>query len=70
MHERCAKIKRQTSTLAKGYFYEKCVEPIKGIVAPAEELTYYDQIELMKSFCYLGERFNVSDGEASEKANE
>ena len=57
-----AEMKRVTSTLAKGFICERCVEPIKGIVAPAEELPFYDQEKLQKNFCYLGDRLNASGG--------
>ena len=35
---------------------------MKGIVEAAEELTFCDQVELIKSFCYLGCRLNASGG--------
>ena len=47
-------------TLAIGFIYERHVKTIKGIVEPAEELTHYDQAELVKSFCYLEDRLNAS----------
>ena len=33
---------------------------MKGIVKPAEELTFYDQVKLVKNFCSLGDRLNNS----------
>ena len=54
MHGRCSKMKRVNSTLAKGFICDRCVESMKKIVEPAEELKFYDQLELVKSFCYMG----------------
>ena len=45
----CAKIKRVTQTLAKGLICERCLEAMKEIVKPAEELTFYDQVEPVSS---------------------
>ena len=42
-----------TLTLAKGLICKRCVEAMKGIVEPAEELTFHDQVELLK-FLLLG----------------
>ena len=50
VHGRCAKIKRVTSILAKGFICERCVKAMKGIVKPSEELPFYDQVELVKNF--------------------
>ena len=47
-------MKKVTSTLAKGFICERCVKTMKGIVEPAEELTFHNQVELVNSFCYLG----------------
>ena len=49
-HGRCAKMKRLTLTVAKG-----CVEAMKKNYQTAEELTFYNPAELVKSFCYFGE---------------
>ena len=62
VHGRYAQMKRVTWTLAKSFICEQCVEAMKGIVGPAEEITFYDQMELVKSFCHLGDRLNPSDG--------
>ena len=35
---------------------------MKGIVETAIELPLYDQMELAKSFCYLGDRLNARGG--------
>ena len=48
-----------TSTLAKGLACKGCVEIIKETVAPAEQLSFYDQVEFVKSFCYLGDIVNA-----------
>ena len=41
-------MKRVTSTLAKGFICKICVEAMKETVEPAEELTFCDQVKLMK----------------------
>ena len=60
VHDRCAKMKRVTSTLAKGFVCELCVHTKKGIVQPGEKLSIFDQVDFVKSFCYLWDRFNAS----------
>ena len=60
VHGRCAKMKRVTSTLAKGFVCELCVDAKEGIVKPGEEILFFDQIDFVKSFCYLGDRLNAS----------
>ena len=40
VHGRCAKMKRVTSTLAKGFDCELCVYTKEGIVEPGEELHF------------------------------
>ena len=62
VHDRCAKIKRVTSTVAKGFLCKLCVDTKEGIVEPGEELSFFDQIDFVKSFCYLGYRLNPSGG--------
>ena len=44
VHGRCAKIKRVTSTLAKGFLCELYVDTIKGIVEPGEEKTFLTRL--------------------------
>ena len=39
--------------LPNGFGCERCIEAIKGIVESAEELTFYGQVELVKSFLLL-----------------
>ena len=60
IHGRCAKIKRVTSTLAKGFVCELCVDRMVGIVEPNKEISFFDQVDFMKSFCYLVDRLNAS----------
>ena len=62
VHGRCAKMKRATSTLAKGFACEQCVYTKEGIVELREELSFFDQVDFVKSFCYLGDRSNASGG--------
>ena len=54
VHGRCTKMKRVTSTLAKGFVCELCVDTTEGIVEPGEEISFFDQVDFVKSFCYLG----------------
>ena len=63
VHGRCAKMKRVTSTLAKGFVCELCVYTKEGIVEPGKEISFFDQVDFVKSFCYLRNRLNVSGGE-------
>ena len=55
-------MKRMSSTLVKGFICEECVEAIKRIVKPDEEFPFYDQVEFVDNFCYLGDRLNTSGG--------
>ena len=60
VHGRCAKTKRVTSTMAKGFVCELCVDTKEGIVEPGEEISFFDQVDFVKSFCYLADRLNAS----------
>ena len=51
-----------TSTLVKGFVCELCVYTKEGIVEPGEKLSIFDQVDFVKSFCYLGNRLNASGG--------
>ena len=51
VHARCAKMKRETATLAKDFVCEQCTEIIKE---PDRKKPFCYQIEFVKSFCYLG----------------
>ena len=33
---------------------------MKGIVKPGEEISFFYQVDFIKSFCYLGDRLNAS----------
>ena len=61
VHRRCAKMKTVTSTLAKGFVCELCIDGKKGIVEPGEEI-FFDQVDFVKSFRYLGYRLNARGG--------
>ena len=54
MHGTCAKM-RVTSTHAKGFICELCVDTMEGIVEPGEEISFVDQVDLVKSF-YWGDK--------------
>ena len=62
VHGSCVKTKRMNSTLAKDFVCELCVDKMEGIVEPGEEISFFDQAGLVKSFCYLGDRLNASGG--------
>ena len=62
VHGSCAKTKRVTSTLVNGFICERFVEAMKRIVKSNKELTFYDQVEVVKSFCYSGDRLNAYGG--------
>ena len=51
VHGRYAKMKRMTSTLAKGFVCELCIDTMEGIVEPREKILFFDQVDFMKSFC-------------------
>ena len=55
-------MKRVTSTLARDFICELCIYTKEGIVEPGEELSFFDQVDFVKSFCYLGDRLNASGG--------
>ena len=46
---------------------ELSVHTKEGIVEPSVELSFFDQVDFMKSFCYLGDRLNAS-GESEAAA--
>ena len=41
-------------TLAKGFVCKLCVHTKEGIVEPGEEISFFDQVDFVKSFCYWG----------------
>ena len=51
VHGRCAKMRMVTSTLAKDYVCKLCVDTMEGIVESGEELSFFDQVDYVKSFC-------------------
>ena len=53
-------MKKVASTLAKGFVCEVCVYTKEGIVGPGEELSFFDQVDTVKSFCCLGDRLSAS----------
>ena len=56
------KLKRVTSAPAKGFLCELCVNTIERIVEPGEEISFFDQVDFVKRFCYLGDRLNTNGG--------
>ena len=54
LHGRCAKIKRVTLAVAEDVVCERCVETTERIVKPGVELSFYDQVEFIKSLCFSG----------------
>ena len=50
VHGRCVKMKRATSTLAKGFVYELCVYTKAEIVQPGEELSFLTRLTLLRAF--------------------
>ena len=48
--------------MTKGFVCKLCVDTKEGIVEPGKEISFFDQIEFVKSFCYLGDRLNASGG--------
>ena len=59
VHGRCAKRKSVISTLAKGFVCKVCADTMEGIVKP-DEISFFDQDDFVKSFCYLRDRLNAS----------
>ena len=54
VHCRCSKMKRVTSTLAKGFVCELCVCTKEGMVEPGEEISFFDQVDFVKAFVIWG----------------
>ena len=46
VHGRCAKMKRVTSTLAKGFVCEICVYAKEGIMEPGEKLSFVTRLSV------------------------
>ena len=51
-----------TSILARDFVCKLCVYTKEGIVEASEELSFFDQVDFVKSFCYFGDRLNASGG--------
>ena len=41
VHGRCVKMKRVTSTVAKDFVCELCIDTIKGVVEPSDEISFF-----------------------------
>ena len=46
----------------KNFVCELCVDTKNEIVEPGQETSCFDQLDFVKSFCYLGDRWNASGG--------
>ena len=55
VHGGCAKLKRMTSTLAKGLVCGLCVCTKEGIVEPGEELSFFSQVDFVKLLLFGGQ---------------
>ena len=60
IHGRCAKVKRVTPKLGGDFVSGRCKKQANGLVGLVEELC--EEVETVKSFCYLGDRVNASGG--------
>ena len=54
------------SILAKGFVCKLCVDKKEGIVKPDKEISFFDQADFVKSFCYLRNMLNASGGSEAE----
>ena len=50
---RCAKMKRVTLTLAKGFVCELCVYTKERIVGPGKEISFFDQVDFVKKLLFI-----------------
>ena len=55
VHGGCAENKKMTSKLTKDFVGKRCVEKIKNIVKTDDKISFFNQIEFVKTFCYLGD---------------
>ena len=62
VHGRCAKMKRVTSTQAKEFVCKLCVDTKEEIVEPGKEISFFHQVDFVKSFSSLRDGRNASDG--------
>ena len=60
IHGKCAKVKRVTPRLGRDFVCGRCKKHANGLVGLVEELC--EEVETVKSFFYLGDRVNASDG--------
>ena len=60
IHGRCTKVKRVTPRLGRDFVCGRCKQIDDGLVEPVEELC--EELETVRSFCYLGDRVNSSGG--------
>ena len=58
IHGRCAKVQRVTLRLGRDFVCGRCKKQANGLVGLVEELC--EEVETVKSFCYLGDRVNAS----------
>ena len=57
MHDKCAEIKRASSTVAKGFVCQRCVQTTKEIVETDKESSFYGGCsECSKEFSLLEEQ--------------
>ena len=54
--------KNEESDFGKGFVCELCVDTKEEIVQPGEEISFFDQVDFVKSLCYSGDRLNASGG--------
>ena len=52
-------MKRVTSTL-QGFACQLSVDTMEEIVEPGEEIPFFDRVDFVNSFCYLGHKLNAS----------
>ena len=48
--------------MAKDFVCKECVDAREKIVELLVEISFYDQVDFVKSFCYLEDRLNASGG--------
>ena len=61
IHERCSKLKKVTSSVAKFFVCIKCVKATNSAKEEQPEVMC-DEVETVKEFYYLGNRLNASGG--------
>ena len=62
VHGRCAKMKRVNSTPAKSFVCNLCVDTKEEIVEPCKKISFFNQVDFVKSFCYSRDSLNTSGG--------